>query len=125
MMDHWPSTTPYFAFLLLFVCLPPVMIAQSPSTAQRSLERAERLVHRFDELVHVQRLGEVVARAGFAQALHAAGGALWVAIDADVYRIAEAQFAAKTTQQWLTLFEELEIPAGALNTSPRGITPRS
>jgi crotonobetainyl-CoA:carnitine CoA-transferase CaiB-like acyl-CoA transferase len=34
---------------------------------------------------------------------------------ADVYRIAEAQFAAKTTQQWLTLFEELEIPAGPLN----------
>jgi crotonobetainyl-CoA:carnitine CoA-transferase CaiB-like acyl-CoA transferase len=35
---------------------------------------------------------------------------------ADVYRIAEAQFAAKTTQQWLTLFEQLEIPAGPLNT---------
>ncbi len=34
---------------------------------------------------------------------------------ADVYRTAEAQFSAKTTQQWLTLFDELEIPAGALN----------
>jgi crotonobetainyl-CoA:carnitine CoA-transferase CaiB-like acyl-CoA transferase len=33
----------------------------------------------------------------------------------DVYRIAESQFAGKTTQQWLTLFEELEIPAGPLN----------
>ena len=35
---------------------------------------------------------------------------------ADVYRIAEAQFAAKTTEAWLMLFEELEIPAGPLNT---------
>ena len=34
---------------------------------------------------------------------------------ADVYRIAEAQFAAKTTQQWLAQFDELEIPAGPLN----------
>ncbi len=34
---------------------------------------------------------------------------------ADVYRIAEAQFAAKTTQEWLAQFDELEIPAGPLN----------
>ena len=34
---------------------------------------------------------------------------------ADVYRIAEAQFAGKTTQEWLTLLDELEIPAGPLN----------
>ena len=34
---------------------------------------------------------------------------------ADVYRIAEAQFAGKTTQQWMDLFEDLEIPAGPLN----------
>ena len=30
----------------------------------------------------------------------------------DVYRIAEAQFASKTTQEWITLFDQLEIPAG-------------
>ena len=34
---------------------------------------------------------------------------------ADVYRIAEAQFAGKTTQQWMDFFEDLEIPAGPLN----------
>ena len=34
---------------------------------------------------------------------------------ADVYRIAEAQFASKTTQEWITLFDQLEIPAGPIN----------
>jgi crotonobetainyl-CoA:carnitine CoA-transferase CaiB-like acyl-CoA transferase len=34
---------------------------------------------------------------------------------ADVYRIAEAQFAGKTTREWLTLLDQLEIPAGPLN----------